>query len=152
MGWLTVVLIGLVLGLAGCGTSNAASSSAVASSKSNVRHQNLEKGARPELVVVPQQSSGFSVVVERVVLPDAPTAGTATESGGSIAIMREVHGLPAELLGYTKVPNGTASHMSIPVSSKLTSGQYFIGLYRGPGQPSVRAKPIASRSVAVNVA
>jgi hypothetical protein len=89
--------------------------------------------------------------VDRVVLPDASTVGAAPDSGGSIAVMTVVHGLPSDLLGYVKVSDGTASNVSIPVSAKLTSGQYFIGLYRGSGRPSVQAKPLASHTVAITV-
>jgi hypothetical protein len=151
MVWLTVALTGLIVGLAGCGASSSASSpSAVASSKNNVRHQNLEKGARPELVVVSQQSSGYSVLVQRAVVPDASTVGVAPDSGGFIAVMTEVHGLPSDLLGYAKISDGTASNKSIPLSAKLTSGRYFIGLYRGSDRPSVQTKPLASQTVAIN--
>jgi hypothetical protein len=121
----------LVLAACGSGTPNAASL------KKHIRSQNRELAVKYAISVAPQATKGFSVIVKSLSVTEGKKSGT----GGYVAIASDVAGKPGDILGYTKVADGTLRNVKITVVDKLTTGNYFFLLYPTGAAPTQVGTP-----------
>lgn len=135
------LLSGLALVLAACSSSpgNAAKH------KANIRQQASEAALRPRIVVTAQHSSGTSVTVRSVTLPERRVAGQSS-GYGYVALAVDSVGQPGQLLGATRVKDGTTNDVKLTTLSKLQSGKYFVLLFE-TGRVPTSVKGALSKSV-----
>lgn len=140
------LLSGLALLLAACSSSpgNAANH------KANIRQQGSEAGLRPKIVVSAQHSGGTSVRVRSVTLPERRVAGQSS-GHGYVALAADNLGQPGQLLGATRVKDGTTTNVTLTSLSKLQSGKYFVLLFETGTAPTSVGGALSKSVVQVSV-
>jgi hypothetical protein len=136
------------LGLAGCGSHTTA---AAPSAKATLRQNQKEQASKAAITVAAQKSSGFTVMVTSVTLPEGSAAGASPGTGGVVALAPDVGGKPGDVLGFSKVSEGTSRRVRITLAVKLDTGRYFVMLYPGADVPASGGQPLATAPVVLTV-
>lgn len=136
----TLALVG-----AACGSTSAkAQSSSASKVKQKARTTNRQHGLRASLTAAAQSTPGTHVSVASVTLP-----ATGESSGGYLALQSDSAGSAGSILGEVHVSVGTHHGVVIPLSSRLTSGNYFVSLFPGSSKPTSSTAALARKLVHV---
>jgi hypothetical protein len=144
-----VLLSGVAALLAAC--SSGANPSGVATHKaSTFRQQNKEAGKRPELAASSQHSSGTAVMIKTVTLPERRVLHQSA-GHGYVALATDQGGKPGQIVGTTRLKDGTTRNVTINVPVKLLGGKYFVLLFESNKVPSSVSGAIKSKVIRVSV-
>ena len=89
------------------------------------------------------------MVVATVVLLEGSAGSTESGLGGYVALASSIHKEPAEVLGFTKIKEGTSHHVTISVEAKLGTVHYFVVVDPHSTNPRKTGSQLASVGIDV---
>ena len=146
-----VSALGIAISACGSPSSNppSTSTSNAAAAKSAIRHENLSSGPT-RVLVKSQHSAGDVVTVTSVTLPEvSPTRSGKVE--GYVVLAADLATKPGDVLGYAPVTEHKTKNIQIHVSTKLTSGSYFVLLDPNGVDPTKPGKQLKQAMITVSV-